>query len=90
MKYYQVGSTSIINKNNEGDEFVSYEGFSLEVAKKALQSEKDSFEKLHEFDKKRTIFWGRIYNLPNGIDKNNEEEILNAIVESIGYDILTI
>lgn len=80
MKYYQVGTTS------NGDEFVSYEGTSLEESKKALEDERYAFENLHPSDKKHTVVWGKVYDLPDDTDLNDEDELINAICECTGYD----
>lgn len=87
MKYYKVGSTSCININTEeGDEFTSYEGTSFEDAKKALDAEKQAFKNLHPHDKKRTIIWGRIYDIPDDTDLNDEDALINALCDCVGYD----
>jgi hypothetical protein len=89
MKYYQIGTTSFTNANTEdGDEYVSYAGISLADALEALENEKHAFKSLHEYDKKRTRVWGRIYDIPDETDINDEDEVLNAIIEAIGYDEL--
>ncbi len=89
MKYYQVGSTKYAKLHTEdGDEFLSYEGISLEEAKKALEDEKYAFEKLHNYDKKRTVVWGRVYDIPDDTDITDENELINALCECIGYDDL--
>lgn len=87
MKYYVVGSTSCRNiHTEEGDEFTSYEGISLEEARKALADEKYNFEHLHPHDKKRTIVWGRVYDIPDDTDLNDEDAVINALCDCIGYD----
>lgn len=82
MKYYQIGTTS------NGDEYVSYEGASLEEAKKALEDERYAFENLHPYDKKRTEVWGRVYDLPDDVNLNDEDELINAICDCLGYNDL--
>lgn len=88
MKYYRVGSTSCININiEEGDEFTSYEGTSFEDAKKALENEKWKFEKyLTQNEKKRTIVWGRVYDIPDDTDLNDEYALSNALCDCLGYN----
>lgn len=82
MKYFQVGTTS------NGDEYVSYEGTSLEEAKKALEDERYAFENLHSRDKKYTEVWGRVYDLPDDVNLNDEDELINAICDCLGYNDL--
>lgn len=89
MKYYVVGSTSCRNiHTEEGDEFSSYEGTSLEEAKKALKNEKQAYEGLHPSDKKRTVVWGRVYDIPDDVDLNDEDSLTNALCECTGYDYI--
>lgn len=76
VNYYTVTK---IDSKGYGDEFDSYQGFDFdEMLKAALEVRKNDNYALEL----------RMYKLPFGIDKDDEEEVAGAVLDCIGYDVL--
>lgn len=74
-RYHKDGS----NPYAYGDEWQSYLGNDLEEAKKAL-------EELSTSDDKHYYTEGRIYEIEDDVDVDDEDELINAICDCYGFD----
>lgn len=80
MIIYQV-----VNSKISGDEFVDYTGADAEKAKRIAF---DSWNSLSAGDQKRCTVKARIYEIPDGTDVADEDELTNALCENPDYDTL--
>lgn len=80
MKYYTATSTT---KNGTGDEFDTYAGLDKE---KAIDAAKRDWIHLTDREKRSTIIEVREYDLPDDIDINDEDELVNAMCDCCGYN----
>ena len=85
MKFYEV----VTARKDGYDEWTEYEGFDREKALKALEDAKWAFETYSTAkEKKNQYVECRVYELPDDIDINDKDEIINAICECTGYDTI--
>ena len=80
MKFYQI----VTIKGN--DEFTEWEGFDLETALEEKAKALNAFECLTAYDKKNSTLECRVYNLPDNTDISDRDALIDAIVESAGYN----
>lgn len=89
MKYYEVTDITL-NLNSKGyergDEECSYMGPDYKKAICACDEALSNWEHLDYRDKKESAIEGRIYEIPDDADINDEDEIINAICDACGYD----
>jgi hypothetical protein len=89
VKYYKIGSRKYVNANHTdyNDEWISYEGFDFSEAWKALQEEKANYE-CYSTRNEKDLFevLAEVYDLPDGIDTSDEDEVINALCDCCGCD----
>lgn len=89
MKYYEVAEITL-NLNSKGyemgDEESSYMGPDYKKAICACDEALSNWDRLDYRDKKENAIEGRIYEIPDDTDINDEDEIINAICDACGYD----
>lgn len=78
-----------IRKNGEiGDGFDKYFGFDFSKALETYENLKSDYERLSEEEKRNETFELQVYRIPNDIDLEDENEIINAMCDSTGYDTI--
>lgn len=80
MTLYSVISTS--TNNNCADEFEHYLGFDYDEAIKAYNEAKNG--------PNEPSVECRVYRIPADTDKRDKDEIINAMCDCIGYDLLEV
>ena len=91
MKLYQIVLADFNQKTKElGDEHVTFQGFDYEEAKAALVRALIDFEKMSEYDKNHSIVEGRVYEIEDTVDTSDEDEIIEALIDCLGYNDLTL
>ena len=87
MKFYEVVTAT----KNGYDEWTEYEGVDRAKALEALEEAKWKLEKYSTAKEKENQYVEcRVYDIPNDIDINDENEITNAICDCTGYDTIEI
>lgn len=86
MKIYEVTTVNLMTNGELGDEYQSYLGFDFDSALTAKSKALDDYDRLSDYDKKRCIVECRVYNVPDDVNVNDEDDITEAICECIGYD----
>ena len=84
MKLYEV-----VTATKTGDEWTEYEGFDRAKALEALEEAKWNFEKYSTAKEKENEYVEcKVYDIPDDIDINDKNEIINAICDCTGYDTI--
>lgn len=84
MKYYE--SVNVKLKGSEPiDEFTAYSGIDK---KKALEEAYADWHSLSDFNKEHSFEEVREYDLSDDTDLSDEDELINAICDCTGYDVL--
>lgn len=81
MKMYQV--VTIVRN----DEFEDYRGNSYEEALKAKHKALFDYEHSSPNDKKYQSVECRVYDIPDDTDIFDNDSVINAMVDCIGYDL---
>lgn len=88
MKLYEVTSINIRNNGEYGDEDQSYLGTDFKEAQKAYQEKCSDFKNyLTNTEKKSTIVEARVYDIDDTVDVSDEDELINAMYDCVGYDL---
>lgn len=86
MKLYNV-----VTATKTGDEWTEYDGFDRAKAVEVLEEAQWKFEKYSTAKEKENQYVEcRVYDIPDDIDINDENEITNAICDCTGYDTIEI
>lgn len=80
MKIYHTESF----KNN--DAFTDYLGADKDAA---IEAGRVAWQSLSAYDKERTVIEVQEWNLPDDIDVTDGDAIYDAMLEALGYDIIT-
>lgn len=89
MKYYEVAEITLKLKSKGyemGDEECSYMGPDYKKAICACNEAVSNWYRLDYRDKKESAIEGRVYEIPDDTNINNEDEIINAICNTCEYD----
>lgn len=81
MKVYEIATI----KNS--DEHIEYIGTNFDKALEVKERELSAYNRLSSFDKKRTEIECRVYSIDDDVNINDIDELTNALIECIGYDL---
>ena len=89
MEYYEVVDITL-NLNSKGNEMGDgddlYMGTDYKKALCACEEALYNWGRSDRRDQKKSAIEGRIYDIPDDTDINDEDEIINAICDACGYD----
>ena len=90
MRLYQIVTMDIRSNGERGDEYQAYLGFDLKEALAHHEQALINYENASEYDKERSVVEARVYNIPDDTDTTDEDAVIDAMCDCIGYDDISI
>lgn len=90
MKLYQLVSIKLKENGEYGDEFNQYLGVNLDEAKKAKYQTDLAYDHMTPYDQRHTDIEFRVYEIDDDVDTTNEDALIDALIDCIGYDVMSI